>query len=63
MEVIIGLLLHLRDSSIGAKTTAKEHISTLSTLGLGPAEIGRILGKTPSQVSKELYKIRNRGNK
>lgn len=57
LEVIIGLLLQLRDPA-RPPASAREQMGILQSLGLEASEIARILGKDAAQVSKELYKIR-----
>jgi hypothetical protein len=57
MEVVIALLLRSlsRDTN---NLQLKEQIAILDGLGVRPISIARIVGKTPSHVSKELVAIR-----
>lgn len=62
MEVVIALLLR----SISRDTNSlqlKEQIAILDGLGIRPVSIARIVGKTPTHVSKELVAIRRSAGK
>jgi hypothetical protein len=55
LKVIIGVLLRGKDE---APLTLRQRIEILSDLGLKPAEIAEILGRTNTYVNKELSGIR-----
>jgi DNA-binding CsgD family transcriptional regulator len=61
LDLIIALLLRLMHADADG-LSAREQIATLSHLGMRPAEIARILGKTASYVNKELSGLRKRGD-
>ncbi len=55
LRLILALLLEARTPNNYSK-----QVEFLSSRGLGSVDIGRILGKDASQVSKDVYKIRRR---
>ena len=55
LMVIIALLIRRKDTEI---LTLRQQIGLLDDLGLKPAEIAEILGRTNSYVNKELSGIR-----
>jgi DNA-directed RNA polymerase specialized sigma24 family protein len=55
LRVIIALLLRGKDEQ---SQTLKQNVERLHVLGLRPAEIAQILGKTSGHVNKELSGIR-----
>ena len=55
LMVIIALLLRRKDAEI---LTLRQQIELLTDLGIRPAEIAEILGRTNSYVNKELSGIR-----
>jgi len=57
LKVIVALLLR---RSEGETATLREQITVLDSLGLKPAEIADILGRSNTYVSKELTGIRKR---
>ena len=55
LRVIVALLLRRKDEQI---LTLKQQIDILNDLGLRPAEIAEVLGRTNTYVNKELSGIR-----
>jgi hypothetical protein len=55
LRVIVALLLRRKDEEI---LTLRQQIEILNDLGLKPAEIGEILGRTNTYINKELSGIR-----
>lgn len=55
LRVIVALLLRQQNQEI---TTLRQQIEVLSGLGLKPAEIAEILGRSNKYVNKELSGIR-----
>jgi hypothetical protein len=58
LRVIIALMLRGQED-----TPLKEHIRTLSELGMRPAEIAVILGRKGTFINKELSAMRRKGKK
>lgn len=56
LRVIIALLLEQSESH----PTLKEKVAFLDRAGMGPTEIGKILGRTTTHISKELAGLRRR---
>ena len=56
LRVIIALLLEQSDSH----PTLKEKIAFLDRSGMGPTEIGKVLGRTTTHVTKELAGLRKK---
>ena len=56
LKVIIAVLIRSGERQM----SLKEQIQTLDSLGLRPAEIAEILGKTNTHVSKELSGMRKK---
>jgi hypothetical protein len=54
LRVIIALLLEQSESH----STLKEKVSFLDRAGMGPTEIGKVLGRTTTHISKELAGLR-----
>lgn len=54
LRVIIALLLEQSESH----STLKQKVAFLDRAGLGPTEIGKILGRTTTHISKELAGLR-----
>jgi hypothetical protein len=54
LRVIIALLLEQSESH----STLKQKVAFLDRAGMGPTEIGKVLGRTTTHVSKELAGIR-----
>lgn len=57
LQVIVALLLRRKDEQT---FTLRQQIEILSDLGMKPAEIAEILGRTNIYVNKELSGIRKR---
>lgn len=55
LRVIVALLLRRRDEQT---LTLRQQIEILANLGMKPAEIAEILGRTNSYINKELSGIR-----
>jgi len=55
LRVIVALLLRRRDEQT---LTLRQQIEALDDLGLRPAEMAEILGRTNSYINKELSGIR-----
>ena len=55
LRVIVALLLRRRDEQM---LTLRQQIEVLDDLGLRPAEMAEILGRTNSYINKELSGIR-----
>ncbi len=55
LRVIIALLLRRKDEKT---LTLRQQIEILSDLGIKPAEIAEILGRTNTYINKELSGIR-----
>jgi hypothetical protein len=55
LRVIVALLLRRKDEQA---LSLKEQIEILNDLGLRPAEMAQILGRTNTHISKELSIIR-----
>jgi hypothetical protein len=55
LRVIIALLLRRKDADI---LTLRQQIEILNDLGLKPAQISEILGRTNTYINKELSGIR-----
>ena len=55
LRVIVALLLRRRNE---ATLTLRQQIEVLADLGLRPAEIAEVLGRTSTYVNKELSGIR-----
>ena len=60
LRVIVALLLRRKDEQT---FTLREQIEILSDLGVKPAEIAEILGRTNTYIYKELSGIRKRNKK
>lgn len=56
LRVIIALLLEQSESH----STLKEKVAFLDRAGMGPTEIGKVLGRTTTHISKELAGLRKR---
>ena len=56
LRVIIALLLEQSDSH----STLKEKVAFLERTGMGPTEIGKVLGRTTKHISKELAGLRKK---
>jgi hypothetical protein len=56
LRVIIALLLRRKDDQV---PTLRQQIEILHKLGVKPAEIADILGRTNTYISKELSLIRS----
>jgi len=54
LRVIIALLLEQSESH----STLKKKIAFLDRAGMGPTEIGKVLGRTTSHITKELAGLR-----
>jgi hypothetical protein len=54
LRIIIALLLEQSESF----PTLKQKVAFLDSVGMGPAEIGRLLGRTTTHISKELALLR-----
>jgi hypothetical protein len=54
LRVIIALLLEQSESF----STLKHKVSFLHRTGMGPTEIGKVLGRTTTHISKELAGLR-----
>ncbi len=62
LDVVIALLLKdLRQDD--RPLTLREQIAVLNDLGVGPAEIGQIIGRPNKYVSKELAGLRKRAKR
>ena len=59
LKVIVALLLRQNEEQ---STTLRQQIKILSDLGLKPAEIAEILGRSNTYISKELSGIRKSHN-
>lgn len=57
LRIIIGLLTR-QESTSAATLSMRERVGLLSDLGLMPAEIAEILGRSGNYVNKELTDIR-----
>ncbi len=55
LRVMIALLLRRKEES---SPSLKQQIETLNDLGLRPAEIAEILGRTSTHINKELSGLR-----
>jgi hypothetical protein len=55
LRVIVALLLRRKDEQI---LTLRQQIGILNELGIKPAEIAEILGRTSTYINKELSGIR-----
>ena len=55
LKVVIALLLRREEKSV---QTLRQQIGILDDLGLRPAEIAEIIGRTSNYVNKELASIR-----
>jgi hypothetical protein len=55
LRVIIALLVRRKDEQT---LTLKQQIEMLNDLGIRPAEMAQILGKTSTHINKELSGIR-----
>jgi hypothetical protein len=55
LKVIIALLLRREEKSL---QTLRQQVEILNDLGLRPAEIAEIIGRTANYVNKELAMIR-----
>jgi hypothetical protein len=55
LKVVIALLLRREEKSV---QTLRQQIGILDDLGLRPAEISEIIGRTSNYVNKELAGIR-----
>lgn len=55
LRVIVALLLRRKDEKT---LTLRQQIEILSDLGIKPAEIAEILGRTNTYINKELSSIR-----
>lgn len=62
LGVVISLLLRMLPKE-GSPLTLRDQIKLLEDLGMRPKEIGSILGRTPSHISKELAIIRKEKKK
>lgn len=58
LKVIISLLLRVKGQD---ERTMREQILILDQLGLKPSEIGEVLGRSNSYVSKELTVTKKKG--
>jgi hypothetical protein len=56
LGVVIALLLRRRTEE--DPPSMRDHVKTLSELGLRPSEIATILGRTQGYVNKELTSLR-----
>jgi hypothetical protein len=56
LRVIIALLLEQSESH----STLKEKVAFLDRSGMGPTEIGKVLGRTKTHVTKELAGLRKK---
>jgi hypothetical protein len=54
LRVIIALLLEQSESH----STLKQKVAFLDRSGMGPTEIGKVLGRTTTHISKELAGLR-----
>jgi hypothetical protein len=54
LRVIFALLLEQSESH----STLKQKVAFLDRAGMGPTEIGKVLGRTTTHISKELAGIR-----
>lgn len=54
LRVIIALLLEQSESH----STLKQKIAFLDRAGMGPTEIGKVLGRTTTHIGKELAVLR-----
>ena len=59
LRVIIALLLDQSESH----STLKKKIELLDRAGMGPTEIGKVLGRTTTHVTKELAGLRKEKKK
>jgi hypothetical protein len=57
LEVIVGLLVRSMPGS--DNSNLRDRVLMLDSLGLRPKDIARVLGKSPTHVSKELSLGRN----
>lgn len=57
LRIIIGLLIR-REATNTVSLSLRERVALLSDLGLAPAEIAEILGRSGNYVNKELADIR-----
>lgn len=55
LKVVVALLLRREEKNV---PTLKQQIEILSDLGLRPAEVSEIIGRTSNYVNKELAGIR-----
>ena len=56
LRIIISLLLEQSDSH----STLKEKIAFLDRSGMGPTEIGKVLGRKTTHITKELAGLRKK---
>jgi len=57
IDVLIGLLT----LDVTRGKTLQERVELLHSLGLGPTQIAKILGKTKNNVDNALHEIRKKG--
>ena len=57
IDVLIGLLT----LDITRGKTLQERVELLHSLGLGPTQIAKILGKTKNNVDNALHEVRKKG--
>lgn len=57
IDVLIGLLT----LNITKNKTLQEKVELLHSLGLGPTQIAKILGKTKNNIDNALHEIRKKG--
>lgn len=63
LNVLIGLLLEIINSSEDKPKADKVIIKKLSDLGMTNKDIGLLLGKNTNQISKQLYKAKSKKEK
>ena len=56
LRIIIALLLEQSESY----STLKEKVAFLDGAGMGPTDIGKVLGRTTTHISKELAGLRKK---
>ncbi len=56
LRVIIALLLEQSESH----SSLKQKVAFLNRAGMGPTEIGNVLGRTTTHISKELAGLRKK---
>ncbi len=63
LNVLIGLLLEIHNSSEEKPKAEKDIIKKLSDLGMTNKDIGLLLSKNANQISKQLYKAKRKRGK